>query len=140
MENGIVGLLTVTLPLGPAYVSDEISPSPVTLAIYVTLTTVPLPSVNSVGPIDKGGLQFVRPPGPLLLDPHPTATTAMATAAMLRLTFALFIKGGARVMMRPTNSGREPTKRSRTRQPNTAVMLLAVCSPLSPHLNDIRLP
>jgi hypothetical protein len=108
------------LPLGPAYVSDENSPSPVTLAIYVTLTTVPLPSVNSVGPIDRGGLQFVRPPGPLLLDPHPTATTASATAAMLRRTFARFIKREARVMRRRTNSGanlqNDTARVNRTRQ------------------------
>jgi hypothetical protein len=122
-ENGIAGLVTVTLPLVPAYVSDETSPSPVTLAVYCTLM-FPLPSVNSVGPIDRGGLHAERPPGPLPLDPHPTATTTNAIAAMLRLTFELFISREATGDETTEELRREPTERRRVRQPNPA---LAFC-------------
>jgi hypothetical protein len=90
-EYGNVGLFTTTFPLGPAYVSDEIVPSPVCVAVYCTLI-VPLDSSNVDGPIDNGGLHEVLPPGPVPDDPHPVATPTNATAATHSPTLERLIK------------------------------------------------
>jgi hypothetical protein len=110
--NGNDGFCTITGPLGPMYVSDEIVPSPVCVALYCT-SIVPEFSVNRVGPIDRGGLHAVCPPGPVPDDPHAAAIPTSASAALHRHTLTRRIRLGAEgfaIHDTTSRSARERTK------------------------------